>query len=303
MQNKTVNVKERNAKILGTVLLAFYGGYAVISSIFQFTRGKNGLLDGFLTLAVGGVFCAIIGFSFFGKWAAFMRKMRRTETAEILDAKYEYAVAPDKKAEKVKLKPKKNDVIASTFVLVLGLGIAAICWYVAARGFAKLHAPYFIKTEAVFRQVGNNVFYEFYDLNGNFISAPSSIGVYGISVEGGYSAPVYYHTLHSEVIRQATEYIFLCAGGIFAAALGVLVCMHQLDLNLNYLLPFPTAVVFIGVPVCFEIAIANFTGYTFFKLLVGGVAVYACNGMILLGIYFLYVGVTNIVKKAKGYAV
>lgn len=297
------NAKERTAKILGTVLLAFFAVYAVISCIFQFARGKDGLLDGFLTLAVGGVFCAIVGFSFFGKWAEFLRKIGRLETADALDAEYKNAMAPDRKALKVKLKPKKEDVIPSVIVLLIVLGAATACFYFAARGFAKLNALNFIKTYAVYKQVGEKVFYEFYDLNGNFVTAPSSIGVYGISFESGYSAPVYYHALHPEVIRQSTMNIILCGGGIFAAALGVLVCLHQLDMDLNYLLPFPVAVIFIGLPVCFEIAIASFTGYNVLRLFVGGVAVYACNGLIIFGIYCLWVGVTNIIKKAKGYAV
>ena len=57
------------------------------------------------------------------------------------------------------------------------------------------------------------------------------------------------------------------------------------------------------MPVCFETAIALMTGYPFLRLLVGGAGIYACNGMLLLGGYFLYVGVRNIVKKVKGYAV
>lgn len=303
MQDKNVNKRERNAKILGTVLLALYGAYAVISCIFQFTRGKDGLLDGFLTLAVCGVFCAIIGFSFFGKWAAFLRKIHRTETADALDAEYQNAIAPPKKAVKIKLKPKRNDLIASVAVLLIGLGAAVACWYFAARGFAKLNAPYFIKTEAIFRQVGEKAFYEFYDLNGNFVQTPASITISGITFESGFTTTIYYHSLHPEVIRLATMSVVLCGAGIFAAALGVLVCMHQLDIGLNYLLPFPAAVIFISVPVCFEISIANLTGYPFFRLLVGGTVIYACNGMITLAIYFLCVGVRNIVKRVKGYAV
>lgn len=66
MQDKA-NVKERNAKTFGIILLVIYGVYAVISCIFQFVRGKDGITDGFVTLVLGGVFCAIIGFSFFGK--------------------------------------------------------------------------------------------------------------------------------------------------------------------------------------------------------------------------------------------
>lgn len=102
------NPGERKAKILGAVLLAFLGVYAVISCIFQFVRGKDGLADGFITLAIGGVFCAIIGFSFFGKWAAFMRKMKRAETAEVMDAEYKNVISPPKKADKIKIKPKKK---------------------------------------------------------------------------------------------------------------------------------------------------------------------------------------------------
>ena len=79
--------------------------------------------------------------------------------------------------------------------------------------------------------------------------------------------------------------------------------MHQLDIGLNYLIPFPAAAIFIGLPVCFEVAIATFTGLPFLNLLVSGAGVYAFNGMIILGIYFLCVGVWNIVKKANGYAV
>lgn len=303
MQDKNENRKERNAKILGTVLLSVYGVYAVVSAVFQFTRGKDGIADGFVTLVAGGLFCAIIGFSFFGKWAAFMRRMGRAETADIMDAEYKNAVAPSKKTEKMKIKPKKNQVIASVAVLIIGLGAAAVCWYFAARGFARVNAPYFIKTEAVLRVIDGKPFYEFLDLNSNLVYAPSTIGWYGISFEDGYSTTVFYHSLHPEVIRQTPIYIILCAGGIFAAALGALVCMHQLNMNLNYLLPFPAAVIFIGVPVCFEVAVAAITGYTFPRLLVGGSGMYACNGLLLLGIYFLCVGIQNIIKKAKGYAV
>lgn len=166
-----------------------------------------------------------------------------------------------------------------------------------------MNAPYFIKTEAILRVIDGQPFYEFCDLDGNLIFAPSTIGWFGISFEGGYGTTVFYHSLHPEVIRQTPIYIILCAGGIFAAAMGALVCMHQLNMNLNYLLPFSAALIFISVPVYLETAIAVMTGYPFFKLLVGGAGIYACNGMILLGIYFLYVGLNNIVKKAKGYAV
>jgi hypothetical protein len=297
------NVKERNAKTFGIILLIISGVYAVISCIFQFARGKDGITDGFVTLVLGGVFCAIIGFSFFGKWAVFMRKMQRYETARAMDDEYKKATAPDKKAEKVKIKPKKNDVIAAVAVLIIGLGAAAACWYFAARGFEKLNAPYFIKTDAVLRVIDEKPFYEFYDLNGKFVQAPSTIGWYGVSFEDGYSTTVFYHSLHPEVIRQAPIYVILCGGGIFAAALGVLACMHQLNLNLNYLLPFPAGVIFIGLPVCLETAVALMTGYPFLRLLVGGAGIYACNGMLLLGGYFLYVGVRNIVKKVNGYAV
>lgn len=303
MQDGNANAKERNAKILGIILITVYGVYAVISSIFQFLRGKSGLADGFVTLALGGVFCAIIGLSFFGKWAAFLRKMKRYETADALDSEYANAMAPARKADKIKIKPKKNDVIASVAVLLIGLGAAVACWYFAVRGFAKTNAPYFIKTEAVLRVLDGQPFYEFYDLSGNFVRAPSAISWNGVNFEGGYATTVFYHSLHPEVIRQTPIYVILCTAGIFAAMLGLLVCLHQLDMGLNYLLPFPAAVIFIGVPVGFEISIALITGYPFFKLLVGGAAVYACNGMLLLGIYFLSVGIGNLIKKAKGYAV
>lgn len=270
--------------------MVFYGGYAVISSIFQFTRGLDGIADGLITLMLGGVFCAIIGYSFFGKTAAFLRRMERMETAK-------------KQTEKIKIKPKTKDVIASVAVLIIGLGAAAVCWYFSAQGFKNVNEPDFIKTEAVLRRIDDGLFYEFSDLNGNTVLAPSTIGVSGITLMDGYSTTVYYNALNPEVIRQTPIYIILCAGGIFAAAVGVLVCMHQLNMNLNYLLPFPSAIVFIGVPVGLETAFAVFTGYPFFILLVGGAGIYACNGMIVLGIYFLYVGVKNVIKKAKGFAV
>lgn len=282
MQDKNVNAKERNAKILGIALLAVFGAYAVISSIFQFVRGKDWFLEGFITLLVGGVFCTIIGLSFFGKWAAFLRKMKRYETADALDAEYVNAMAHARKADKIKITPKKNDVIASTVVLLIGLGAATACWYFAARGFAKTNAPYFVETKAVLRVLDGQPFYEFYDLNGNFVQAPSAISWNGVNFEGGYAATVFYHSLHPEVIRQTPIYVILCTAGVFAAALGLLVCLHQLDMGLNYLLPFPAAIIFIGVPVGFEISIALITGYPFFKLLVGGAAVYACNGMLVL---------------------
>lgn len=303
MQDKNVNAKERNAKILGIALLAVFGAYAVISSIFQFVRGKDWFLEGFITLLVGGVFCTIIGLSFFGKWAAFMRKLKRFDDADALDAEYQNAIAPAKKAEKIKLKPRKRDVIPSVAVLLIGLGVAAVCWYFAARGFAKTNAPYFLRTDAVYRHVGDEIFYEFYDLGGNLIKAPSTIGLSGIKFRDGFTTSVYYHTLHPEVIRQTPVYVVLCGGGIFAAMLGLLIFLHQLDIGLNYLIPFPAAAIFIGLPVCFEVAIATFTGLPFLNLLVSGAGVYAFNGLIILGIYFLCVGVWNIVKKANGYAV
>lgn len=302
MQEKDVK-RELTAKVLGIVLLVIYGTYAVISSIVQFSYGRDGLAEGLITLFLGGVFCTIIGLSFFGKWAAFLRKMRRHEDADAMDAAYQDAIAPLRKAPKIKLKPKRNDLIASIAVLLLGLGVAAVCWYFAARGFAKLHAPYFIKTEAMLQVIDGQLFYKFVDLNGNEVLAPSNISVAGVQFYGGFSTTVYYHSLHPEVLRQATIYIVLCGAGIFGAAIGVLVCLHQLNIDLNYLLGFPAAAIFIGVPLCFEIAIANITGYPFFRLLVGGTPVYACNGMLMLGIYFLIVAINNVIKRAKGYSV
>ena len=295
--------RELTAKILGVVLLVIYGAYAVISSIVQFAHGLDGLTEGLITLFLGGVFCTIIGLSFFGKWSAFLRKMRRLQDADAMDAAYQDAIAPLRKAPKIRLKPKKNDLIASIAVLLLGLGVAAVCWYFASRGFGKLHAPYFIKTEAMLKIIDGQMFYEFVDLNEQTVLAPSSIGVAGVKFYGGFSTTVYYHSLHPEIIRQETIYIVLCGAGVFAAAMGVLVCMHQLNIDLNYLLGFPTAVIFIGVPLCFEIAIANLTGYPFSMLLVSGAPVYACNGMLMLGIYFLCVGVSNVIRRVKGYAV
>lgn len=298
--------KEKLANVLGIILITVFSAYAVVCAAFQFAHGVSGLLDGFIILFVGFVFCLIMGFSFFGKWGKFMRRINRQAEAQALDDEYKKAVSSEKEEKKVltaeEKKKKRSDTIAGVAVLLICLAVAVGIWIFAAKEIERLHAPNFVEVEATLTRVfsdGENsrLCYAFYDLNGNLQYAVSSQSWGGVKFIEGNTVTIFYHTMHPEVVREPSSPVMLILIGCMFALIGLLACLHTS--GHEKFLPFIVGTIFTGFPIGFQTGVAITGGFSFGQLIVSGGAVYACNCFLILGIYCFGVGIAQTVAAVR----
>lgn len=313
---------KNSSKIFATVFIAVYGLYGIVSSIFQFSKGVRGLTDGFLTLVAGTIVCLIIYFSFFGKWGKFLRFAGRHSQADEMDEIYDKkiknknkkksasALKEDKEAEarmreirKKQYKEQKfkfhKSCIAPMLICLAG---SAIFFTICGFELSKMYGGIYVKAQAEIINYVNNdgnstlVFQIIVDGKKYITSGADSWA--GVSFIAGNIVDVYHPAYHPEVIWQPSTAIMLCAGGVLFFGVGTIVFFTTNDLE-QYV-GIPTGIIFVGIPLTFQIAVAIAGGFNFFQLLVSGAFVYVSFGLMFLGLYFIAVGCINVVRRFTG---
>lgn len=316
-------MKNKNfTKILTVVFISVYGLYGLIASVFQFQKGVRGILDGFLTLVAGTVLCLILYLSVFGKWGKLLRFVGRHSQADEMDEVYDkktknknkkksaYALKEEKEAEmrmrelrKKQYKEKKFKFHKSSIApMLVCLAGSAIFFAVCGFELSKMYGGIYVKAQAeivnYLADDGQKTLVFQIIVDGKKYLTAGADSWAGVSFIAGNTVDVYHPALHPEVIWQPSTAIMLCAGGLLFFGIGIVIFFA-----INDLTPYigiPTGVIFVGIPVIFQIAVSVAGGFNFFQLLVSGAFVYASFGLTFLGVFFIAIGCINVVRRFTG---
>ena len=290
-------------KTAGGIIIGIFGGYGIISFIYQLTAGKTDVINAVFTIIAAFTVCLISYLSFFGKWGALLHRFGKHNYAEAIDINYEYVMHPAKRNKNAPRKFKfKSASLAPLLVCMAG---AAIMFVLASLEIEKITGGNYLKAEAVVESVLTNdgksrllcVFY----VNGKEYYGAIADSWSGVNFIEGNIAGVYYQRFHPEIVFQPSATVLMYTSGFIFAGIGIIAF---LAINcLTTAIGIPTGTIFAGAGICFQIGAYFAGGFNFLQLAMSGALVYTCNFFIIIGLYCICAGIGNIILYAKGYDV
>lgn len=279
-------------------------------------------------------------FSVRGSWANILRKFGRTDEAVAYEAEVEIVkrefesvkthILGNKKDKFARAREKKDnigtedyeifkqsrkqltkkDFLASAIILLVGMIIFSVFYYINANQVKKASNPNYVMTTATAEMVKVEdsdrtvlrfvfrVYDEETDSEKAYVFSKGT-SISGVNYIEGKSIDVYYSKHNPEIAWHKIDSNFLMSLAILGLCFGVAFAVLNLILTRNNALSFGMGSVFFLFCYGLNFYIAQSAGFSFVELLFSGVAVYAMNLFGLIGLLFILLGVFSLIKTLR----